>query len=93
MTIVMTPTEARTPEAPARLVRGRGCWLWIVPRCPLCGRKHQHGGGHLDADPRALLGHRVRHCATKYRRAGQPSGYDLVAEVAQARDATKEANR
>ncbi len=79
------------PQAPAALVPSRGCYRWLVVRCPLCGREHQHGGGHLDADPRALLGHRVRHCATKYRRAGQPSGYDLVDLAARVGDETKEA--
>ncbi len=93
MTIVMTPNEALTPEAPARLMRGRGRFLWLVPRCPLCGKRHQHGGGHFDADPRALLGQRVPHCATQSRRAGQPCGYDLVELTTQARDATKEATR
>lgn len=66
------------PQAPAVLKPGRGCYLWIVPRCPQCGKKHQHGGGLLTGDPRTLLGHRVRHCETKYRRPGQPGGYDLV---------------
>ncbi len=79
--IATTPTRTITPEAPARLVRGRGCWLWIVPRCPLCGKRHQHGGGHFDADPRTLLGHRVGHC-TRLSPAEVARGYALV-EVAQ----------
>lgn len=79
--IVMTSTETLVIAARARLVRGRDCWLWIVPRCPLCGKRHQHGGGHCAADPRALLGHRLRHCETKYRQPGQPNGYDLVEEA------------
>ncbi len=66
------------PQAPPRLVRGRGCWLWVVRRCPLCGKRHQHGGGHCDADPRALLGHRVGHCEMRYWRGDGPGGYDLV---------------
>ena len=70
--------DAAYPQALATLVRSRGCYLWIVPRCPLCSRKHQHGGGDLAGDPRTLLGHRVAHCAAKYRRAGQPGGYELV---------------
>ncbi len=68
MTIATTITETSTPEAPALLVRGRDCFLWIVSHCPLCGKKHQHGGGEITGDPRDLLGHRVRHCETKYRR-------------------------
>jgi len=69
------------PQARAVLVRGRGCWLWIVPRCPLCGKQHQHGGGQLTGDPRGLLGHRVAHCTLR-QRFGAARGYALV-EVAQ----------
>ncbi len=69
---------ATYPQAPAILKPGRGGYLWIVPRCPLCGREHQHGGGHLDAAPRALLGHRVGHCEMRYWRGDGPGGYDLV---------------
>ena len=35
--------------------RARGVYLWVVERCPICGRQHTHGGGGLDAD-QALAG-------------------------------------
>lgn len=67
------------PQAPARLMRGRSCWLWIVPRCPRCGKRHQHGGGPLHGDPRRLLGHRAGHCEMRYWGVtGGPGGYDLI---------------
>ncbi len=65
------------PPAPAILKPSRGCYLWLVPRCPLCGKQHQHGGGQLTGDPRALLGHRVAHCGGS-QRPGAPWGYELV---------------
>lgn len=55
-----SPHEELT--APATLVRGDGCYLWRVDSCPLCGGSHTHGGGSLDGDPYALLGHRAAHC-------------------------------
>ena len=60
--------------AAAKLSRGPSCWLWTVRRCPFCGKGHQHGGGTLDGDPRALLGHRVAHCVG----TGSNDGYVLV---------------
>ncbi len=48
-------------------------WLWIVAKCPLCGRRHVHGAG--DGDMPGLLGHRVSHCSAH---AGGPNGYYLV---------------
>jgi len=71
------------PQALTTLVRSRGCYLWQVPRCPLCGRKHQHGGGYLTGDPRTLLGHRAGHCAGP-QRPGEPWGYELVEVVGEA---------
>jgi hypothetical protein len=65
------------PQAPAILKPSRGCYLWIVPRCPLCGRKHQHGGGPLTGDPRDCLGHRVAHCDGRAP-VGATRGYELV---------------
>ena len=70
------------PQALAVLKPSRGCYLWIVPRCPLCGKRHQHGGGYLTGDPRTLLGHRVAHC-TGPQRPGESRGYELVEAVAQ----------
>lgn len=34
-------------------------WTLTVPVCPLCGKRHTHGGG-VDATP--SFGHRVAHC-------------------------------
>jgi hypothetical protein len=37
-----------------------GYWAVTIPTCPLCGKKHHHGGG---TDPqRPVLGHRASHC-------------------------------
>jgi len=66
--------DAFVPAAPAVLQRGRACWSWVVPRCPLCGKRHSHGGGALDRDPRRLLGHRVAHCVCP----GVVGSYELV---------------
>ena len=57
-----TDTDIKIPSAPAILQRGRECWLWIVPSCPFCGKRHTHGGGPLDGDPREYLGGRASHC-------------------------------
>jgi len=48
--------------AAARLVRHSDGFRWVVDRCPYCGRRHTHGGGPLDGDPRAGLGPRAPHC-------------------------------
>jgi hypothetical protein len=64
--------------APAVLKRTAVCWHWVVPKCPLCGKKHTHGGGRLDQDPRRLLGHRVPHCPDPPDAAGS---YELVEAV------------
>jgi hypothetical protein len=65
--------EPKALYAYAELKRGRACWLWIIKRCPFCGKLHSHGGGKLDGDPRRLLGSRVPHCVQ------QGSGiYDLT---------------
>ena len=70
------------PQALAVLSRGRACYSWVVPRCPLCGRKHAHGGGDLAGDPRALLGHRVAHCTGRSPHE-VARGYELVERVEQ----------
>lgn len=48
-----------------------GLWELVVERCPLCGRRHVHGGG-VGPDP--VLGHRQPHCC-----AAVPC-YEVVAE-------------
>ncbi len=71
------------PPAPAILKPSRGCYRWLVPRCPLCGKQHQHGGGQLTGDPRTLLGHRAAHCGGS-QRLGESRGYALVEVVGEA---------
>lgn len=36
---------------------------WVVARCPFCGKRHWHGAGPPDGDPREFLGSRVSHCS------------------------------
>lgn len=36
-------------------------WAVTVPACPLCGKRHYHGGG---TGPAPDLGHRAAHCVT-----------------------------
>ena len=60
-------TTSRDPVYAYALVeRSRQCWLLVIPRCPFCGRGHQHGGGPLDEDPRRYLSGRVPHCANSF---------------------------
>ncbi len=65
------------PQAPAVLMRGRRGWLWRVPACPCCGRRHQHGGDDFTGDPRRHLGPRAAHCTLRQRLA-EARGYELV---------------
>lgn len=59
----LVPTRAeRAPD---------GVWRLIVPACPICGKRHLHGGGTGDAPE---LGHRLAHCAG----GQQGGGYVLV---------------
>jgi hypothetical protein len=61
--VEMAEVDGRVfPVAGVRLVRGRECWLWEIPECPLCGQPHIHGGGYFNGDPRECLGHRLSHC-------------------------------
>jgi hypothetical protein len=71
----VTPAApAEPPQALAELSRGRDCWIWTVKKCPLCGRRHTHGGGPLEGNPRELLSHRVAHCVS----GDKAGGYVLV---------------
>jgi hypothetical protein len=44
-------------------------WAVTVERCPLCGKRHDHGSGD---DPEPALGHRVAHCVD------HAGGYELI---------------
>ncbi len=48
--------------------------LWIVPRCPWCGKRHTHGAGCTQDNPLDFLGHREAHCLN-----GSGRDYVLVA--------------
>jgi hypothetical protein len=67
-------SESDYPIAQARLQReGRQGWRWVVDACPLPGcavKRHFHGGGDLEDDPRHFLGHRAH--------LGSLLGYVLV---------------
>jgi hypothetical protein len=40
----------------AHLERGRYSWIWVVLRCPYCGKPHDHYAGPLAGDPYLYLG-------------------------------------
>lgn len=48
--------------ADCRLERTGKIWSWVIPACPFCGKKHTHGGGPLDGNPRTRMGNRGAHC-------------------------------
>lgn len=56
------------PAAPVLLERNSTAWRWLVTACPVCGgvRRHVHGGGLIDEDPRGYLGSRVLHCGPRH---------------------------
>ena len=62
------------PTAPARLLVDRRAFRWEVQNCPVCGKRHVHGGGALQDDPRQVLSHRAAHCF----RPPENNGYILV---------------
>lgn len=54
------------PVAVVRVETNKFVRSLIVDKCPLCGRRHVHGGGRAD-DPKPVeqfLGHRGAHCTT-----------------------------
>jgi hypothetical protein len=68
-----------TLHAPVSVVwssRGR-YWAVTVDRCPLCDRKHYHGGGD---GPEPALGDRVAHC---WDHAGSYELIETAASIAQ----------
>jgi hypothetical protein len=67
------------PAAPCEVTwseRGK-FWSVSVPKCPLCGKKHYHGGGTGSVPD---LGHRAAHCVD---RAGS---YELAETPESARE-------
>ncbi len=38
------------------LDRGKYSWIWVVLRCPYCGKPHKHYGGPLETNPGGVLG-------------------------------------
>jgi hypothetical protein len=52
----------------ATVKRSQGGWLLIIPRCPFCAKRHTHGGGSLDENPRRYLSSRVPHCSHPAKR-------------------------
>lgn len=38
---------------------GWACDIWVVPKCPFCGKRHSHGSGE---------GLRTAHCTDSYPR-------------------------
>jgi len=71
----------KNPEAECVLIVKNGYYYWIIPNCPFCGKKHQHGGGTIGKDdPRQALGSRVPHCADPFREIADAGGhsYNLV---------------
>jgi hypothetical protein len=66
---------SRTPLALVSVAwssRGR-YWAVTVERCPLCGKRHHHGGGD---GPEPALGNRVAHCD------GHDGSYELIETAA-----------
>jgi hypothetical protein len=66
--------ELPIPQAPALLERWENELKWVIPRCPLCRKRHVHAAGLVGEDPRKLLTHKVKHCAN----LDGPSGYILI---------------
>jgi len=50
------------PRALAELEIGEYFFAWRVLNCPICGRRHVHGGGFRYENPTHSLGHRLPHC-------------------------------
>jgi hypothetical protein len=65
-------SEQQLVRAEAVAYRGRDAWIWVVERCPFCGREHRHGGGTRERP--AFLGARAAHCTD----GGPPKQYLLT---------------
>ena len=69
--------ERIRPEVETKAVRLFGEKVWELRIiCPLCGKKHVHGGGHAENAPDInFYGHRVSHCTTRIE---NDAGYILI---------------
>lgn len=56
------PTVALVELEEGTSAAGRPWRQWKIGRCPICGRRHYHGAGGPEDDPRRYLGPRVPHC-------------------------------
>lgn len=70
--LAVTQAE-RIGIADAVLEHGRYSWVWVVPTCPYCGKRHEHYGGALDSDPYRYLGQPIAsQCSKTDRRQLSP---------------------
>jgi len=64
-------TTALLPVALVLTVKSTATTRLVTIRCPICGRKHQHGWPYsLDT-----IGSRVAHCHRPHVPTGAPGGY------------------
>jgi hypothetical protein len=75
--------EANYSEAICELkkhfVSGQKAYFtWVVPHCPICGKRHTHGGGNEEEKVDEFLGYRVAHCTDRKGMNILTSGYRLV---------------
>jgi len=67
---------APTPPLPVALVltvKSTATTRLVTIRCPICGRKHQHGWPYsLDT-----IGSRVAHCVGRHVSTGAPGSYSI----------------
>ncbi len=67
------------PIAEAALEWGQYSWVWVVLRCPHCGKAHEHYAGPLDNDPYKYLGQPViSKCNKTDRREMAPNALAML---------------
>jgi hypothetical protein len=44
---------------------------WVIRGCPFCFKRHYHGAGGAEDDPRQFLGSRAPHCVDAARRSDE----------------------
>lgn len=57
--------------------RRQDVYLLVVDCCPLCGKRHTHGGGTDPEQVHTFLGHRSAHCFNDFT-PGKNRGYNLI---------------